>query len=92
LRIDQARLLVLRAAWLIDTEGNRAARQEVSAIKVVAPRTALWVIDKAIQVHGGMGVSNDTPLAGMWANMRTLQLADGPDEVHKMVIARRELR
>ena len=92
LRIDQARLLVLRAAWLIDTEGNRAARQEVSAIKVVAPRTALWVIDKAIQVHGGMGVSDDTPLAGMWANMRTLQLADGPDEVHKMVIARRELR
>jgi acyl-CoA dehydrogenase len=92
LRIDQARLLVLRAAWLIDTQGNRAARQEVSAIKVVAPRTALWVIDKAIQVHGGMGVSDDTPLAGMWANMRTLQLADGPDEVHKMVIARRELR
>jgi acyl-CoA dehydrogenase len=92
LRIDQARLLVLRAAWLIDTQGNRAARQEVSAIKVVAPRTALWVIDKAIQTHGGMGVSDDTPLAGMWANMRTLQLADGPDEVHKMVLARRELR
>lgn len=92
LRIDQARLLVLRAAWLIDTEGNRAARQEVSAIKVVAPRTALWVIDKAIQVHGGMGVTDDTPLAGMWANMRTLQIADGPDEVHKMVVARRELR
>jgi len=92
LRIDQARLLVLRAAWLIDTEGNRAARHEVSAIKVVAPRTALFVIDKAIQVHGGMGVSDDTPLAGMWANMRTLQLADGPDEVHKMVLARRELR
>ncbi len=92
MRIDQARLLVLRAAWLIDTQGNRAARQEISAIKVVAPRTALWVIDRAIQVHGGMGVSNDTPLAGMWANMRTLQLADGPDEVHKMVLARRELR
>lgn len=92
LRIDQARLLVLRAAWLIDTEGNRAARQEVSAIKVVAPRTALWVIDRAIQVHGGMGVSQDTPLASMWADMRTLQLADGPDEVHKMVLARRELR
>ncbi|GMQ92536.1 MAG: acyl-CoA dehydrogenase family protein [Acidimicrobiia bacterium] len=92
LKIDQARLLVLRAAWLIDTQGNRAARQEVSAIKVVAPRTALWVIDRAIQVHGGMGVSDDTPLAGMWANMRTLQIADGPDEVHKMVLARRELR
>ena len=92
LRIDQARLLVLRAAWLIDTEGNRAARHEVSAIKVVAPRMALWVINKAIQVHGGMGVSDDTPLAAMWANMRTLQIADGPDEVHNMVLARRELR
>lgn len=92
LMIDQARLLVLRTAWLIDTQGNKAARQEVSAIKVVAPRTALWVIDRAIQVHGGMGVSDDTPLASMWANMRTLQIADGPDEVHKMVIARRELR
>jgi len=90
-RIDQARLLVLRAAWLIDTEGNRAARRDVSAIKVVAPNTALWVIDKAIQVHGGMGVCDDTPLAGMWANMRTLRIADGPDEVHTMVVARREI-
>ena len=88
-RIDQARLLVLHAAWLIDTHGNRAARRDVSAIKVVAPRTALWVIDKAIQVHGGMGVSDDTPLASMWANMRTLRIADGPDEVHTMVVARR---
>lgn len=92
MRIDQARLLVQRTAWLLDTQGNRAARQEISAIKVVVPRMALWVIDRAIQAHGGMGVSNDTPLAGMWANMRTLQLADGPDEVHKMVLARRELR
>ncbi len=92
LRIDQARLLVMRAAWLIDTQGNRAARQEVSAIKVVAPNTALWVIDKAVQVHGGMGVTDDTPLASMWANMRTLRIADGPDEVHKMVVARRELK
>ncbi len=91
LRIDQARLLVMRAAWLIDTQGNRAARVEVSAIKVVAPNTALWVIDKAVQVHGGMGVTNDTPLASMWANMRTLRIADGPDEVHKMVVARREI-
>ena len=90
-RIDQARLLVLRAAWLIDTEGNRAARRDVSAIKVVAPNTALWVIDKAIQVHGGMGVCDDTPLASMWANMRTLRIADGPDEVHTMVVARREI-
>lgn len=91
LRIDQARLLVLRAAWLIDTEGNRAARHHVSAIKVVAPNTALWVIDKAIQAHGGMGVTDDTPLASMWANMRTLRIADGPDEVHKMVVARSEI-
>lgn len=90
-RIDQARLLVLHTAWLIDTKGNRAATRDVSAIKVVAPQTALWVIDKAIQVHGGMGVSNDTPLAAMWANMRTLRIADGPDEVHTMVVARREI-
>jgi acyl-CoA dehydrogenase len=90
-RIDQARLLVLHTAWLIDTQGNRAARRDVSAIKVVAPQTALWVLDKAIQVHGGMGVSNDTPLAAMWANMRTLRIADGPDEVHTMVVARREI-
>jgi acyl-CoA dehydrogenase len=91
LRIDQARLLVMRAAWLIDTQGNRAARVEVSAIKIVAPNVALWVIDKAVQVHGGMGVTDDTPLASMWANMRTLRIADGPDEVHKMVLARREI-
>lgn len=91
LRIDQARLLVMRTAWLIDTEGNKNARQAVSAIKVVAPSTALWVIDKAVQVHGGMGVTDDTPLASMWANMRTLRLADGPDEVHKMVVARQEI-
>lgn len=90
-RIDQARLLVLKAAWLIDTQGNRAARRDVSAIKVVAPNTALWVIDKAIQVYGGMGVCDDTPLASMWANMRTLRIADGPDEVHTMVVARREI-
>jgi acyl-CoA dehydrogenase len=91
IRIDQARLLVMRTAWLIDTEGNKNARQAVSAIKIVAPNTALWVIDKAVQVHGGMGVTDDTPLASMWANMRTLRLADGPDEVHKMVVARQEI-
>ena len=90
-RIDQARLLVMHTAWLIDTEGNRAARRDVSAIKVVVPNMALWVMDKAIQVHGGMGVSDDTPLAAMWANMRTLRIADGPDEVHTMVVARREI-
>ncbi len=90
-RIEQARLLVLKTAWLIDTIGNRAARTEISAIKVVAPQTALWVLDKAIQVHGGLGVSDDAPLARMWALARTLRIADGPDEVHNMVVARREL-
>jgi acyl-CoA dehydrogenase len=90
-RIDQARLLVLHTAWLLDTVGNREARREISAIKVVAPRTMLWVLDKAIQVHGGAGVSDDTPLARMWAHGRTLRIADGPDEVHQMVLARREI-
>ena len=90
-RIEQARLLVLKTAWMLDTVGNRAARREISAIKVVAPRTALWVIDKAIQVHGGAGVSDDVPLARMWAHARTLRIADGPDEVHNMVLARREI-
>jgi acyl-CoA dehydrogenase len=90
-RIDQARLLTLRAAARIDQEGARAARDDIAAIKVVAPSTALWVIDHAIQVHGGAGVSDDTPLAMMWAHARTLRIADGPDEVHEMVLARREL-
>jgi acyl-CoA dehydrogenase len=90
-RIEQARLLTLRAAWRIDHEGARAARDDISAIKVVAPSTALWVIDRAIQTCGGLGVSDDTPLAMMWAHARTLRIADGPDEVHEMVIARREL-
>jgi len=90
-RIEQARLLVLKTAWLIDTQGNRNARTEVSAIKVVAPNVATWVLDKAIQVQGGGGVSDDTPLARMYAMARTLRLADGPDEVHNMVVARREI-
>jgi acyl-CoA dehydrogenase len=90
-RLEQARLLVLRTAWLLDTVGNRAARQEISAIKVVAPRAALWVIDRAIQVHGGAGVSQDVPLSRMYALARTLRIADGPDEVHNMVVARREI-
>ncbi|MBA2338330.1 MAG: acyl-CoA dehydrogenase family protein [Acidimicrobiia bacterium] len=90
-RIEQARLLVLRTAWLIDTVGNRAARSEISAIKVVVPRAALWVIDHAIQAHGGGGVSDDFPLARMYAMARTLRIADGPDEVHTMVVARQEL-
>jgi len=91
-RIEQARLLVLKTAWLLDTIGNRAARTEISAIKVVAPRTAEWVIDKAIQVHGGMGVSDDVPLARMWSLARSMRIFDGPDEVHNMVVARRALR
>jgi acyl-CoA dehydrogenase len=90
-RIEQARLLTLKAAWRIDHEGARAARDDISAIKVAVPAAALWVIDRAIQVHGGAGVSDDTPLAMMWAHARTLRIADGPDEVHEMVIARREL-
>jgi acyl-CoA dehydrogenase len=90
--IEQARLMVLKTAWLMDTVGNKGARIEISAIKVIAPRMALNVIDHAIQAHGGGGVSGDFPLAGMWAHARTLRLADGPDEVHKRTIARRELR
>ncbi len=90
-RIDQLRLLVLRAAWLIDEQGARAARTEISAIKIAAPATAEWVIDKAIQVHGAAGLSQDTPLAQLWAHARGLRFADGPDEVHRMVLARREV-
>jgi acyl-CoA dehydrogenase len=90
-RIDQARLMTLHAAARIDAEGARAARDDIAAIKVVVPSAALWVIDQAIQVHGGAGVSDDTPLAMMWSHARTLRIADGPDEVHEMVLARREL-
>lgn len=92
IEIDQARLLTMKAAWLMDTVGNRGARTEIAAIKVVAPTMALKVIDRAIQVHGGGGVSQDFPLAQMYAGLRALRLADGPDEVHKMVLARREIR
>jgi acyl-CoA dehydrogenase len=89
--IEMARLLTLKAAWLMDTVGNRNARTEISAIKVAAPSIALKVIDRAIQVHGGGGVSDDFTLAWAYAHLRTLRLADGPDEVHKLSIARREL-
>ncbi len=88
---DQARLLTLLAAWKMDTAGKRAARQEISMIKVVAANVVMDVLDRAIQVHGALGMSDDTPLAAMWRYSRMLKVADGPDEVHKMVIARREL-
>ena len=92
MQIDAARLLVLHAAWKMDTLGKREARQEISMIKVVAANVYLDVLDRAIQAHGAMGVTNDTPLALMWSHARTLRIVDGPDEVHKMVIARREIR
>ncbi len=91
MEIEQARLLTLKAAWMIDNVGARGARTEIAAIKVIAPRIALRVLDRAIQVHGGGGVSDDFPLAQMWAGMRTLRLADGPDEVHVRTVARVEL-
>jgi acyl-CoA dehydrogenase len=92
IRIEQIRLLVLKTAWLMDTVGNKGARIEVSAIKVAAPEVATWVIDRAIQAHGGAGVSQDTILAELYGVARILQIADGPDEVHRMTIARRETR
>lgn len=92
LALDQARLMVLNAAWLIDTAGVKNARTEIAAIKVAAPRAASYVVDRAVQVHGAAGVSSDVPLAQMWAQLRTLHLADGPDEVHLRSLAREELR
>src|SRR5580692_9742856 len=91
IEIEMARLLTLKAAWMMDTVGNRHARTEIAAIKVAAPNMALKVLDRAIQVHGGGGVSEDFGLASAYAHLRTLRLADGPDEVHKLSIARREL-
>jgi acyl-CoA dehydrogenase len=92
IELEMIRLLTLKAAWLMDTVGNKHARTEIAAIKVAAPTIALRVIDRAIQVHGAAGICDDTPLAWMHAHVRSLRLADGPDEVHKMVIARRELK
>ena len=92
IEIDQARLLTLNAAWMMDQYGNKAARSAISQIKVVAPNVALNVLDRAIQIHGAAGVSQDFPLAALWAAQRTLRLADGPDEVHRRVIARIELK
>jgi acyl-CoA dehydrogenase len=91
IEIEMTRLLTLKAAWMMDTVGNRHARTEIAAIKVAAPNMALKVVDRAIQVHGGGGVSDDFGLASAYAHLRTLRLADGPDEVHKLSIARREL-
>ncbi|MDT5222346.1 MAG: acyl-CoA dehydrogenase [Mycobacterium sp.] len=90
--IEMIRLLTLKAAYLMDTVGNKEARTEIAAIKVAAPNIALKIIDRAIQVHGGGGVTDDFPLAMAWAHLRTLRLADGPDEVHKRAIASQELR
>ncbi|BAH49457.1 acyl-CoA dehydrogenase family protein [Rhodococcus opacus] len=92
IEIEMIRLLTLKAAYLMDTVGNKEARTEIAAIKVAAPNIALEIVDRAIQVHGGAGVTDDFPLAMAWAHLRTLRLADGPDEVHKRAIARQELR
>jgi acyl-CoA dehydrogenase len=92
IRIEQARLLALKTAWLMDTIGNKGARIEISALKVASPAVATWVLDRAIQAHGAGGLSQDFVLAEMYSVARTLQIADGPDEVHRMAIARRETR
>ena len=91
IEIEMCRLLTYKAAWLMDTIGNKAARDAISQIKVAVPNMALRVIDRAIQIHGAAGVSQDFPLAALWTGQRTLRLADGPDEVHRRVIARKEL-
>lgn len=92
IEIDMCRLAVLKAAYMMDTIGNKEARKYISAIKVAVPNMTLKIIDRAIQMHGALGVSQDTPLAAMWTGQRTLRLADGPDEVHRRVIAREELK
>ena len=91
MEIDMARLLTLKAAYMMDTAGNKIAKSEIAQIKVIAPSVALRVIDRAIQIHGGAGVSGDFPLAYMYAMQRTLRLADGPDEVHRAAVGKFEL-
>jgi acyl-CoA dehydrogenase len=91
-KVEQLRLLTLKAAWLMDTAGNKAAHTEIQAIKIATPQTVEWILDKAIQVHGAGGLSQDFPLAGWFAGIRTLRFADGPDEVHKNALARAELK
>jgi acyl-CoA dehydrogenase len=92
IRVEQARLLVLKTAWLMDTVGNQGAHSEIQAIKVAVPSAVEWVLDKAIQAHGGAGVSQDFPLASLWAQARSMRIFDGPDEVHRRSLARRELK
>jgi acyl-CoA dehydrogenase len=92
IELEMARLIVWKTAWLMDTVGNQHARIEISGIKFAVPEICLRILDRAIQVHGGGGVSDDFPLAAMWAGLRALRLADGPDEVHKASLARQELR
>jgi acyl-CoA dehydrogenase len=91
-KIEMMRLLVLKTAYLMDTVGNRGAHTEIQAIKIAVPAMAEWIVDKAIQAHGAGGVSQDFPLASLWAGARSLRLADGPDEVHKRSLAHRELK
>jgi acyl-CoA dehydrogenase len=92
MEIEQARLLTMKAAYMMDTVGNKAARGELAMVKVVVPRMALRVLDRAIQAHGAAGICDDFPMAMMWAHTRTIRLADGPDEVHREAIAKGELR
>jgi acyl-CoA dehydrogenase len=91
-RVEQLRLLILKTAWLMDTVGNRGAHAEIQAIKIATPQTVEWILDKAIQVHGAGGLSQDFPLAEWFAGMRTLRFADGPDEVHKNALAKAEIK
>jgi acyl-CoA dehydrogenase len=92
MKIEMARLLCLKAAYMMDTAGHREASPWISQIKVIAPRIALEITDEAVQMHGAMGITQDTPLAHMWTHLRTLRLADGPDAVHRRQVARAELK